>query len=98
VLAYLIARVWGWRFDWAYQPVGLLSCLALGWLARVIATDVASAFWPLAAVMTLAGVLYLMMMIVLVYAMPWLTASTREELVVDVWGALRRALTCFKPV
>ena len=98
IIAYVIARIWKWRFDWAYQPVSLLGCLALGWVAHRAATDLASGSWPVPAVMALGGVLYLMLTAALVYAMPWLAASTRSQLLSEASLMLRKTTTSFKPV
>jgi O-antigen/teichoic acid export membrane protein len=84
IIAYIIARIWKWRFDWAYQPASMLGCLALGWLAHRVAIELASSSWPVPAVMTLGGFLYLMLTAGFVYVMPWLIGSTRSELLAEV--------------
>jgi O-antigen/teichoic acid export membrane protein len=96
IVAYIIARIWKWRFDWAYQPVSLLGCLALGWAAHRAAFDLASASWPLPAVMVLGGILYLILTAALVYAMPWLAGSTRTELLLEATTVWRK--TIIKPI
>jgi O-antigen/teichoic acid export membrane protein len=95
--AYLIARIWKWRFDWTYQPVGLLGCLGCGWLAHAVVTGIAGPSWPILSVMALGGVLYVVMMAAFVYAMPWLTGLTRTELVLNAGNVWRRTITGFKP-
>jgi O-antigen/teichoic acid export membrane protein len=93
VIAYIISRIWRWPFDWVYQPVSLLGCLGLGWLAHFAATGLAGKTWSLFVVMGIGGLFYLALMGAFVYAMPWLAGLTREELVLDVrcaWHAIPR--------
>ena len=96
LIAYLIARTWKWRFDWVYQPVSLLGCLALGWLAHSVAASIAGSAWPMQVVMAVSGALYLAMAALFVYAMPWLGGMTRDELMLDVSKLLRTTLAVSK--
>jgi O-antigen/teichoic acid export membrane protein len=96
IIAYIIARIWKWRFDWVYQPVSLLGCLALGWMAHGAALELAKGSWPVLAVMALGGVLYLMLIAALVYVMPWLAGFTRTEILRDVNLMVRNTITTFK--
>jgi len=97
VVAYIIARLWKWPFDWAYQPVGLLGCLALGWSARGAVLGIGGGSWPFPLVMALDAVLYGLLLAVFVYALPWLTGSTRAELVLDAGTLLRRTMARMRP-
>jgi O-antigen/teichoic acid export membrane protein len=93
VIAYIIARIWHWPFDWVYQPGSLLGCLGLGWLAHFGATGLVGQTWNLFLVMGVGGLFYLVLMCGFVYAMPSLAGLTRAELVVDVrraWSGLLR--------
>ena len=93
VVAYIIARIWNWRFDWVYQPVGLLGCVGLGWVAHFTVTGLVGDTWSLLVVMGAGGVLYLLLMAAFVHAMPWLIGLTRDELVVDVRRAWLNMIT-----
>jgi O-antigen/teichoic acid export membrane protein len=98
IIAYIIARIWKWRFDWMYQPASMVGCLALGWLAHRVAYDLASASWPVPGVMALGGALYLILTAAFVYAMPWLTGSTRSELLVEANLLWRKAIVGLRPI
>jgi O-antigen/teichoic acid export membrane protein len=98
IVAYIIARIWKWRFDWAFQPVSLLGCLALGWVAHRTAIELGSGSWPVPADMALGGILYMMLTAALVYAMPWLAGSTRSQLLLEAAIMLRKTITGFKPI
>jgi O-antigen/teichoic acid export membrane protein len=98
IIAYIIARIWKWRFDWVYQPVSLLGCLALGWVAHRAAIDLASGSWPVPAVMALGGILYVILTAALVYAMPWLAGSTRTEILREASTMVRTTITGFSPI
>lgn len=96
VIAWIIARLWRWPFDWKHQPVALLGCLALGWLAHAAATGLGAGSWPVPALMALGAALYLVMIAALVYAMPWLAGLARADLVADVGLLIRRTRTGLK--
>ncbi len=84
VVAYIIARIWNWPFDWAYQPVSLLGSVGLGWVAHSAVISLVGYVWPLFMVMAVGGVLYLMLIATFVYVMPWLAGLTRDELIADM--------------
>jgi hypothetical protein len=92
IVAYVIARQWGWRFDWLYQPVSLFGCLGLGWVAHSFATALAGHTWSLPAVMAVGGVFYLAFVAGFVYALPVLAGLTRERLVLETGLLLRQAI------
>jgi O-antigen/teichoic acid export membrane protein len=58
LVAFLIARLHRWRFDWGYQPLGLIGCVLLGWLAHRVSMVVSlpAGYWWLG--MVLGGLLY----------------------------------------
>jgi len=80
VTAYVIARIWNWPFDWVYQPFGLLGCLGLGWVVNVGATSLIGGMLPWFIILFVSSLLYLLLVVVLVYIMPWLIDTTRREI------------------
>lgn len=92
-VGYLIARIWKWRFDWIYQPVSLLGCAGLGWVAHIVVNRLFGDAWPLPVPLLLGGGLYLVLVAALVYWMPWLAGVTRAELVSDVGGLVQNTKT-----
>src|SRR3569833_251401 len=96
-VAFIIARLWKWPFDWVFQPVGILGCLGCGWLTHALVTGAVGTALPLAAVMAVGGVLYVVAVTAFVYAMPWLTGLTRTELVSNVSTVWQRTFAGFKP-
>lgn len=91
IIAYAISRIWKRPFDWIYQPVSMLGCISLGWLAQFTVANLAVRAWPLPVRMGLAGLLYLPLMAIFVYAMPWLTGFSRAELVWDAWHVFQKS-------
>jgi O-antigen/teichoic acid export membrane protein len=79
LIAFIVTRIWSWSFDWLYQPVSLLGCLGLGWLAHLIVTAVAGSL-PAPLVLGFGGVVYLVLLGAFVYAMPWTAGLSRAEL------------------
>jgi hypothetical protein len=96
-VAFIIARLWKWPFDWAFQPVGMLGCLGCGWLTHAVVIAAIGTYLPLPAVMALGGLLYVVAVTAIVYAMPWLTGLTRTELVSNVSTVWHRTFAGFKP-
>jgi O-antigen/teichoic acid export membrane protein len=80
ILAYIIARIWNWPFDWVYQPVGLLGCVGLGWIVNAGATSFIGEMFPWFVTLFVSGVFYIFLVAILVYIMPWLIGMTRKEI------------------
>lgn len=93
IVAYIIARIWKWRFDWVYQPVSLLGCVGAGWVAQFSVRGIFGHDLALILEMGLTGALYLMLTAIFVYAMPWLAGATRNDLLNDARCAWRGTLT-----
>ena len=75
-----ICRSYGWEFDWAYQVVGLLGTLLLGWVAHklaIILIDPISSNLILSV--GLASVFYVFMIGLMIWSFPWLAGLKREE-------------------
>lgn len=92
VQAWVIARYGGWKFDWAFQVVGIPLMIAVGGVAKWLAV----ALWPIEAInvsglivpVTIAGSIYLCMVAVAIWWLPWLIGTNRGE----IGSVLRRAL------
>jgi O-antigen/teichoic acid export membrane protein len=92
VLAYALARINRWPYEWVYQPVVIGVCVGLGWLVRegVLATLPAST--PVMVELALAGVLYAILLAGALVLRPALAGLSRTELAAD-YAALRRFVT-----
>ena len=84
VLAYTIARINGWSFDWIYQPITLGVCIGIGWLVRVAAVAALPASFPLPVRLGAAGVVYSGLLAAALFAAPSLAGFTRPELMTDL--------------
>jgi O-antigen/teichoic acid export membrane protein len=78
VWAFMISRLFGWRFKWFYQVMLLSLTLTCGYAAKALIT----VFFPLHTIMTMSisAVLYLSIIALLVYRWPIITGFTREEM------------------
>lgn len=83
VMAYIIARSWNWPFDWVYQPVSLLGCIFIGWLAYFLVNEIIGNAFSVFVVMGFGGLVYIMLMTGFLYTLPWLAGLSREEFVMD---------------
>ncbi len=85
ILAWLIARYHGWKFDWLYQVVGIGAAIGSGYLAKKAAglfwdlsrSDLAGLLLPFLA----SGVFYLVVVTVFILTMPWLIGMKRNEMI-----------------
>jgi len=87
VLNILIARNMGWRFDWHYQVVSLSGVLLIGWLCSELAR---MSDFSLTVEFTISCLLFLPLVAVFLYLLPWLAGMTREELRADIHWARTR--------
>lgn len=84
ILAWVIARYHGWKFDWLYQIVGIGSALGAGYLSKKVIglfydlsrTDLSGLLIPFLA----SGIFYVVVIVVLILAMPWLIGMNRNEI------------------
>jgi hypothetical protein len=80
VIAIYLARSLQVEFDWVYQPVSLLICLGMGWLAYVIpqwSFGIGAQGW---VGMLVSAMFYLMMIIGTVWLTPSLAGLSRNEI------------------
>lgn len=83
IMAWLISRLYGWRYDWVYQVVGISSVLVLG----VISYALAGVFWgfdyqgfQFVVPMVISGLFYFSSVTLLLWLMPWLVGMERVEI------------------
>lgn len=80
IVAWFIARLFKWKFDWIYQFAGLLGCSGLGWLAYAVVTHLNTRGVPVIGQMALAAIFYAGLVFAMLYALPWLAGLSRGEL------------------
>ena len=78
VMAWFVARIFGWKYDWAYQVVGLSAAVLIGWVAKLLITSVITAH--VIVLMMGSAIFYLLFMGLFVYAMPWVAGMKRDEI------------------
>lgn len=83
VVLYLASRVYGWRFDWTYQVVGLGGALLSGWLAYQVPALLTE---NLALRLACAVGLYGLAIAAMIRYVPWVAGMDGSEVV----GLLRR--------
>jgi len=84
VVCFLIARIWHKPFDWLYQPVSLVGCLATGWIAHAAARFVVGTSGNLLLLIAVAGLIYTVLVLIFVSAFPWTAGLTRAEFASEV--------------
>jgi O-antigen/teichoic acid export membrane protein len=82
VLSYAIAKTFNWKFDWLFQPIIILVCFGIGWLSHflVIISSIPNHF-PIAVVILIGGVVYILMTLIFIIIVPSLTGFTRTEII-----------------
>lgn len=85
IMAWFIARIFGWKFDWFYQIAGLGLAIALGYMAKSLTTflvlsDIAS--------MASAAIIYAILIMATLFLLPWLVGMERDNLKSFVMNAM----------
>ena len=80
ITAYVISRMWNWKFDWIHQPISLICCLSLGWIVNAIATGILGEIFSWFIVLLISGCSYIFLVMLLIYILPWLIDMTRKEI------------------
>jgi O-antigen/teichoic acid export membrane protein len=80
VTMYVIARIWKWHFDWAYQPLSLGLWIALGWMMKVGWSVIIGRSGHMMWALAFSGASYLALSAVLLVLLPSLVGMSREEL------------------
>ena len=78
IVAWFIARIFGWKFEWGYQIVGLVMAVAASWLTKTMITG--WAVGPILIKMAVAASIYLITVAGLLYLIPKIAGLAREEL------------------
>ena len=85
VMAWAVARHNKLKYEWLYQVVGIGGVVAIGFVSKTVA----GAFWDVSVDMDkvrlvlpffVSAVVYLPMVSVLIWAMPWLVGMERREI------------------
>lgn len=80
LLAYIIARIWKWKFDWFYQFVSLPICLAAGFATHWIVVSALGVDSLLVSAF-LGPVIFVTVVMPFVFFMPWLLGMSRQEVI-----------------
>lgn len=76
IIAWIIARIFRWRFDWLYQLIGLSACIAFGWTSKYLSGLIfidTTLILPMAASL----IIYMILIGLLVYVIPSVAGFTR---------------------
>lgn len=76
--AWFIARIFNWKFDWAYQVVALALAVSIGWLAKAFVTGFLD--MPSLPSMALAATIYLVVMLGTLLRFPSIAGMERNDL------------------
>lgn len=80
VLAWWIARTYGWKFDWLHQVIGLGGAVLAGWLAYVSVNLITSSMHLHIYLRgVLSFMLYALLICGMIWIMPWLVGMERAE-------------------
>lgn len=79
-LAFYLSRSLGVKFDWQFQPIAALLCSGAGLIAYSLSRALLVNGAVFAQFAT-AGIFYMLLTALSLYALPWLVGMTRSELV-----------------
>ena len=79
VLAWVVARKNGWKFDWFCQIIGMSLMIGSGYLVKYVAElcwDLSLLNFKLLLPVAVSGILYLVSAAIIIWRMPWLIGMT----------------------
>jgi len=82
LLSYFVSRIYGWNFEWLYQPISMFLCLGVGFLIHAVILWIpwpafGSATFLLPMALAAIGCFFTLAMLVRVF--PWLVGFHRDE-------------------
>jgi O-antigen/teichoic acid export membrane protein len=84
IQAWVIARYGGWKFDWIFQVVGIPMMIATGLFAKALAGMLwnieGAGMAGLMVPVTITGIFYLLMVMAIIWWLPWLIGMDRSEI------------------
>jgi O-antigen/teichoic acid export membrane protein len=84
VLAFFIARIFKWKFDWVYQPVCILGCLIAGWVSHFLVNSFINESVALMYNLIISGFIYVFFIVLLISFLPFLTGFSRKQLMEEI--------------
>ena len=76
---WVIAKLFDWHYDWSYQVVGFGLVIVTGFLSKIIALQIHGL--PLIVSMIVATILYSLVVIGMLYIIPWMAGISRNEFI-----------------
>ena len=85
VMAYIISRLFKWKYDWVYQVVGICSLIAIGFAAKIIVNlmfqvNLTCSKGEFLVPLSVYLVTYAILAMMLIWFMPWLAGLDRESI------------------
>lgn len=91
LLAWVVARKNGWKFDWFFQIAGMSLMVGGGYFAKYVTAlcwDLSLINFKLLMPVGVSGILYLASAAIIIWRMPWLIGMDRNELM-NLTGKIR---------
>jgi O-antigen/teichoic acid export membrane protein len=84
IQAWVIAQYGGWKFDWAFQIVGIPMMIAAGYIAKMLSGWIwnmeNAGMVALVVPVAIASSIYFCVVAVVLWWLPWLIGTTRTEI------------------
>ena len=90
IIAWFIAKIFDLKFDWLYQVVGLGVAILIGWTTKLLITAIITTH--ITVLMLSSGILYILLMSLFLYLMPWVAGLER----IDIYTYLTRLVSLRK--
>lgn len=98
IFGLIIARIFGWKFDWLYQILLISGCLLLGWMSHYITFEIWGESGFLLARVVFMAALYLLLVGLSLYLFPGALTISRDELILflrNLFVNFSRAINMF---
>lgn len=94
--AWMISRIGGWKFDWIFQVIGIPLILTAGFVAKSVAVMIINPsndeLDQIVHVMLISGFIYLILISMLFWILPWLVGSSRDRVVFNLKAIIFRKI------
>ena len=79
-MAYIISRIFKWKFDWQYQFYSMGGCLFIGWLIQQIVVHISTNMISNVVQISIGGILYFVAISGFIYIFPQLAGIARADI------------------
>tara|TARA_B100000963_G_C22639767_1_gene679808 strand:+ start:4522 stop:6060 length:1539 start_codon:yes stop_codon:yes gene_type:complete len=83
---FVISRIFGWKFDWAPQIIGLGLCLSIGWICKYLFINIIES--NVIIMFLSSSFLYISLISIIIFYYPLITGFRISEIKSEFWNII----------